>query len=375
MAKALSAIPVAVIGAGKMGRVHAQVYRDHPRAQLKAVVDLAPDRARDLAAECACKAYKTLEELLAAESSLGAVSVAVPTTQHAEVALPLIKRGIPCLIEKALAHNSVAARKLLTAARTRGTIVMAGHSERFNPAVQALVTSGDTPVFLEVERVSPMTFRGQDVDVIFDLMIHDIDLTLWLTGRQPEEAHIEAFGLRADDEPLHLAKARLTFDRGPVVDLTASRLALASRRRIRLFGKNTYVRVDPGGSKGSASDSRVVRLRSERFLQGLDEVRRRYGSSEGVPAEVFARLVGAEELPGSDARGLQPLDHEIDEFLAAVLECRKPTVDIEAGVDAVVLAERIVASISDSSLLHITRGEAPSLAAAIDGDERSSGSG
>ncbi len=356
MDDARPAVPVAVIGAGKMGKVHARVYRDHPRARLCAVVDVEPSRAGELAAECSCRAYRTLEELLAAEPGLGAVSVAVPTTQHAEVALPLIERGTPCLIEKALAHNSAAARGLLDAARDRGTIVMAGHSERFNPAVRALAESGDEPVFLEVERVSPMTFRSEDVDVIFDLMIHDIDLALWLTGRRPEEARIEAFGLCADDEPVHMAKARLRFADGPVVDLTASRLALAARRRIRFFGRQSYIRVDPGSGNAGAAGAQVVKLDGGRFFRGLDEARQLYGDREGIAPEEFARLVGAEELPGSDPRGLQPLDHEIDEFLAAVVERRSPSVDVQAGVDAVVLAERIAGEIRGPNLLRIMRG-------------------
>lgn len=335
-----------------MGSRHALAYRDHPSARLVGVVDIDLERAHALAAQCSCPGYRTVEELLGREPSLGAVSVAVPTTQHAEVTLPLIMKGIACLVEKALAHTEAQARALLAAARSTGTTVMVGHIERFNPAVKALARTGEVPLLMELERVSPMPFRALDVDVIFDLMIHDLDIVLWLTGLDPRAAQVTAFGMRVDEEPLHLAKARLVFPAGPIVDLTASRLALESRRKIRLFGQDSYISADCQGP-------RAIRLRRGEFFAGLSIAKERYQDGNPVPTDELARLVNAEELIAEADLGRLPLEAEITEFLTTVIERREPAIPIEAGVDAVALAERVGNSVRDNGLLSISRSELP----------------
>jgi predicted dehydrogenase len=176
--------PVAVIGVGRMGRHHARIYSELPGAELLAVVDGDADRAGAAADQYGCDAAASVEELLAKHPQVRAVSIATPTVSHESCALPLIDRGVACLIEKPLAPSSASAHRIVETAERRGVLVQVGHTERFNPAVRAISELEITPRFIEVDRVSPMTFRSIDVGVVFDIMIHDLDITLMM-ARSP----------------------------------------------------------------------------------------------------------------------------------------------------------------------------------------------
>ncbi len=235
-------VDVAVVGVGRMGRHHARIYHQLPQTRLVAVVDGDAERAGEMADAYGCEALSSVEALLARHGSLGAVSVAVPTRHHLAVARPLLERRIACLVEKPLAPSPNEARQLVDLAKTHGATLQVGHTERFNPAVRAVAAMGITPRFLEVNRVSPMTFRSLDVGVVMDMMIHDLDIVLMLANapiRQVDAAGVAVMGEKED-----VANARLVFETGCVANLTASRLALKTERKLRLFSESAYVSLD-----------------------------------------------------------------------------------------------------------------------------------
>jgi predicted dehydrogenase len=228
-----------VIGAGSFGRNHLRVLRDSPHAQLVAVVDSNPDRAAAAAAEFGCPAVSTLAEITGAAD---AAVVAVPTTAHASVGCQLLESGIDVLVEKPIASDTASARQLVNAAREHGRILQVGHLERFNPAVMALRRISARPLFFEVHRMSVFTPRSLDVDVVLDLMIHDVDIILSLTGSAPEE--IRAVGLPVLTNKVDIANVRLAFPTGCVANLTASRVSTERVRKLRLFQPSRYLSLD-----------------------------------------------------------------------------------------------------------------------------------
>ena len=216
-------LKVAVVGVGRMGRHHVQTYQRMASAQLVALVDTDPNRAETVADECGCAAYPSVAALIDHHPDLDAVSVVVPTQLHAKAARPLVERGIACLIEKPLAPTVAEARQLADFAAAHGAVLQVGHTERFNPAIRAVTAMDITARFVEVDRVSPMTFRSLDVGVVMDMMIHDLDIVLML-ARSPIKT-VAAAGLAVFGEQEDVANARILFESGCVANLTASRLA------------------------------------------------------------------------------------------------------------------------------------------------------
>jgi predicted dehydrogenase len=233
------AIKTAVIGAGYLGRFHAQKYAALPEADLVAVVDTDPGRAREVAAETGCLAVTDLAEVL---PEIQAASVAAPTVHHHAVALPLLKAGVHVLVEKPLTVTVAEADELIAAAETRNLVLMTGHLERFNPAVQMLQAEVADPLFIEAHRLSPFKGRATDVDVILDLMIHDIDLLLALVSAPIEE--IRATGYPVLTGKVDIANVRLAFADGCAANLTASRISGEEMRRFRVFQRGGFIVAD-----------------------------------------------------------------------------------------------------------------------------------
>ena len=184
-------IPVAVVGTGHMGYHHARIYRELPETDLVGVVDLDEDRVAEMASKFETRAYDSIEPLL---GKVKAVSVAVPTVAHVEVAQPLIEAGVGVLIEKPLAPDSKAARSLLESARENDALLQVGHTERFNPVVRAMARMNVVPKFIETHRISPFTFRSADIGVVMDMMIHDIDIVFSMVRSAP--SHVDAVGVK-----------------------------------------------------------------------------------------------------------------------------------------------------------------------------------
>lgn len=328
---------VAVVGAGHMGRHHARVY--HLLAQrglcrLVAVVDKRPDAAHALADEFACEA---LADTALLPGRVQAASIVTPTTQHLACAAPLLQAGIACLVEKPLAPDSAAAEELVRIARDARTMLSVGHIERFNPVVRAIRERGVRPRFIEAHRISPFSFRSADVSVVLDMMIHDIDVVLSLIGSEP--ATIDAVGVAVIGRAQDVVSARLRFPDGSVADLTASRLAIKTERKIRCFSPDAYVSMDYQKKTGLA----IFKQANDELLE---QVRRLAGPDGDLGALAgagfdYTRLVNIEPLTPS---ATDQLEVELTSFLQAVRDATPPEVSGEDGLAAVRTAERIEAA-------------------------------
>lgn len=346
-----------VVGVGRMGRHHARVYAEMEGCELIGVVDANDARRAEIADRHDCRAFETVEQLLAAD--VDAVSVAVPTVYHKAAAIPLLEAGVACLIEKPLAGNVEDAWAIKEVAEKTSTVLMVGHIERFNPIMRALRHEQQNgppivPRFMEMVRVSPMTFRSVDVGVVMDMMIHDLDVVLMLMGGQePDEVH--ASGVPVITEHEDFCNARLTFYRPEplgrcVANVTASRLALKTERLARITGENAYIKIDYAAKKGTV----IRRMANE--LQ-MAEVREQLRRGVDLTALKWNELVNIENLQIDDA---EPITMEIKAFLDCLRAGQRPEIDATAGFVNVRTAERIVqATRADWPTAHPTLPTAP----------------
>ena len=305
-------IRVAVVGTGEFGRNHARVYRELDGAELVGVFDENPERAAAVAAEFQTLVLTRLEEL---PRRADAASVAVPTVAHAEVGCRLLQMGLDVLVEKPMAVNLSEADALLHAAKKNGRILQVGHVERFNPAVIAVEPILNHPLFFEVHRLGVFTPRSLDVDVIYDLMIHDLDILLAMVNEPVVE--VKAVGIPVLTEKVDIAHARLEFAGGAVANVTASRVSTERVRKMRFFQQHEYI--------------------------SLDYARRdalRIGVKKPGPQPEF----GFEKL---NAPAVEPLHAELEAFVAASRSRREPRTNGAAGRAALELASRVMASIQE----------------------------
>lgn len=301
----MEAIKVGVIGVGYLGRFHAEKYAALDQADLVGVVDLDPDRAGRVAHACGTRAYRDYRELL---PLVEAVSVAVFTSQHFAVVKDCLEHGCDVLVEKPLATTVAEAEALVQQARRQGRILQVGHLERFNPAVEELVRRTTRPQFIETHRLAFFKERATDVDVVLDLMIHDLDLALSLVAGRVTE--IRAAGISVLTETIDLANARLEFDTGCIANLTASRVSFKSMRKFRLFQPHTYLSLDF----------------EKRELTFVEKSAQTTGAIPGINLDTLG-------FPPAD-----PLLKEIAAFLEAVAHRQEPAVTGEAGKAALALA-------------------------------------
>lgn len=329
----MNKVPVAVVGTGHMGRHHVRLYHELPEAELLGVVDSDAARAEAIAKQFNTQAYPSIEPLL---GRVRAVSVAVPTVAHVAVAQPLLERGLAVLIEKPLAPNSVAASSLREAARKHGALLQVGHTERFNPVVRAMSKLRLAPRFIETHRISPFTFRSADIGVVMDMMIHDIDIVLNLVRSRP--AHVDAVGVSVIAQQEDIANARVTFEDGGVANLTASRIALKTERKIRVFSEEAYLSLDYQKKSGIAITKKAnmdfLKFARDKNAQDLSQ----------LAGTDFSSLVKVEPLQVDD---VEPLRAELQSFLHAVQTGEAPEVTADDGVAAVELAERITATVKE----------------------------
>jgi len=330
-----------VVGVGRMGRHHARVYGTLAGCKLVGVVDGSVERREAIADQYNCKSLESVEQLL--EAGVDAVSIAVPTTHHRAVAEPLLNAGVACLIEKPLAGDVETAKAIKDTAERTGSCLMVGHIERFNPVMRAMQKSAATgleivPRFIQVVRVSPMTFRSVDVGVVMDMMIHDLDVVLMLMGGQ-EPDFIRAAGVAVVTEHEDLCNAWLEFntERGRcVANVTASRLALKTERVTRITGENAYIKIDYGNKVGTM----IRRTANELQMREVrDQMRAGVDFSTSLK---WHDLVNIENLEVDDA---EPIVAELQAFLEAVRTGTRPPIDAEAGFANVRTAQRIVDAI------------------------------
>jgi predicted dehydrogenase len=320
-----------------MGRLHARVYSQMPQVRLVGVYDASPEAAAAAADEYGCRAAATLDELL---PQVKAVSIAVPTQFHADTAEACIRRGVACLVEKPLAKDVADGRRIADAARRHGVTVQVGHIERFNPAVRAMRDVGVAPRFIESIRISPMTFRSIDVGVVLDMMIHDIDIVLMLA--QSPVRDIQAVGVSVIGPHEDICNARLTFANGCVANVTASRLALKTERKLRVFSSEAYVSVDYQ-KRYAVAVRRTGNL--DAIRAAADKIRS--GDVQDLSGLNYTDLVQVEELEISDT---EPLRAQLDSFVSAVNGRTRPEVTAEDGLAAVETATRIVEAMGKQAL-------------------------
>jgi predicted dehydrogenase len=312
-----------------MGRLHARVYSQMPSVELVAVCDASAEAAAETAEQYGGRAVGSVAELI---GQVRAVTVAVPTTHHLATARPLIAAGVACLIEKPLAPSAAEAREIVDLAAKHNSVVQVGHIERFNPAVRAMLELDISAGFMEVTRVSPLSFRSIDVGVVLDMMIHDIDIVLQL-ARSPIKS-IDAVGVSVIGAAEDICNARVRFENGCVANITASRLSLKTERKLRVFGSNAYVSLDYQKRYGI-----VIRMASN--LATVREIlgKLRSGEIEDFSQLNYTDLVDVQELKIDDE---EPLRVELESFMSAVRGERPPAVTAAEGLAAVEVAERIV---------------------------------
>jgi predicted dehydrogenase len=328
---------VGVVGCGAFGRNHVRVYRDLQgdaslNVSFVGVVDADKARAISIAQEFGMHAFVSVRELAA--QGVDAVSVAVPTVAHLAVARELMEADVDVLIEKPLASTLAEADELLAIARRHNRIVQVGHLERFNPAVRATFPLLTKPMFFEVHRLSVFTPRSLDVDVVLDLMIHDIDIVLTMTQSPVKE--VRAVGLPILSKKVDIANVRLEFESGCVANFTASRVSTERVRKLRFFQPRQYVSLD-----FSRQDVLVLTVDADA------------GSSDdfdpfnpaSVPSGAFPGITPLK--PKIEQQ--EPLRAELLSFLRAVRERTTPEVSLEQGRDALAVALHIVEAIAQHS--------------------------
>lgn len=327
---------VAVIGAGHFGKHHVRILSGLEGAELVAVCDADPARAQERGE---AHGVPWISDPVELPDDLDAAVVAVPTKYHLTVAEPLLNRGVAVLVEKPLAPSVEEAGALCEAAESSGAILATGHVERFNPALMAAMKHGIEPRFIECRRVAPFSFRSSDVGVVLDLMIHDLDICLALAASEVERVDAcgtPVLGLKED-----IANARITFTSGCVADITASRVATKTERKIRMFCPDVYLSLD------YAKRSGVLYRKSPKLTP--EYVRSMIDDPESITdLSVFGNLVTVENLSMEDH---DQLTVELTDFLGAVRENRPPTVTGRDGYRAVEVALQVLTAIGSSSVL------------------------
>ena len=304
---------IVVAGAGAFGKNHLRIIHESKDAELAGVIEPNEQRAKEVAERYGCRIFRTLED---AGKHADAAIVATPTVTHSEIGCTLLAMGLDVMVEKPIAHDLPAARTLVDAAAAHRRILQIGHLERFNPGVIALATAITKPLFFEVHRLSEFSPRSLDVDVVLDLMIHDIDIVLTLCGETPEE--IRAAGISILSSKVDIANVRLQFPSGCIANLTASRVSTERVRKLRLFQPHEYISLD---------------------YSRQDAVRFRVKPPMAID---FAPLTIIKD---------EPLRLEVESFVKSVATRSAPSVTGAQGLAALEVAESILGKIEEHSRL------------------------
>ncbi len=320
-------IRTAVIGVGYLGRFHAQKYAQMEGVDLVGVVDVSLERAQDVAKEVETRAYTDIHEIV---GKIDAASVVVPTIHHHEVAKILFSNGVHCMLEKPISTTVEEADELISLAKAQGLILQVGHLERFNPAIKVLEAKVTHPHFIEAHRLSGFKDRATDVDVVLDLMIHDLEIILALVHSPLKE--IRAVGVPVLTPKVDIANTRLIFENGCTANLTASRISLQDMRRIRVFQPGAYISAD-------CAERKSLVVTRDLSAGPMTAIRPEFKTHEGTDM----------------------LYDELESFVRAVQGLEKPKVTGEAGRRALKLAldinARIMQGLNTSDLGSIIRNQ------------------
>ncbi len=323
----MNPIRVGVIGVGHLGQHHARLYAGLPNASLIGVMDIDADRAGLIGNRYGAPAFARLDDLL---DGVDAVSVAVPTSAHYGVVKACLEAGVHVLVEKPITVTPAEAYELIDLARTKRRALQVGHVERFNPIMRALRPHILKPGFIECHRLSPFGQRGTDVDVVLDLMIHDLDLILSLEPGPVEE--IRAAGVPVLSPNIDIANARIQFASGCVANLTSSRVSTMRMRKLRLFQRDGYISMDYQARKGL--------------------ICRRAVNADGTPSIEMEHVQGGDE---------EPLKAQLEAYLSALQNGTDPSVSGEAGAAALELAHQVLQSIGTFVRRHMEQADGEAL--------------
>ncbi len=330
----MNKIRTAVIGAGKMGRIHAKVYDSLEQSDFVAVVDTDIKKAKKLADKYQCQALQDCTNL---PGKVDAVTISAPTIHHLELAKFFIENNIAVMIEKPLALNVEQGKEIVELAQKKNVVAAVGHSERCNPVVQAMKRLEIEPKFIEANRISPYPFRSTDIGVVLDVMIHDIDIILTLAASKIKK--IDAVGVSVIEDKEDICNARIVFENGCIANITASRLALKTERKVRVFSRQAYLSIDYFKKSG-------IVIKTEPNIDIVKWIRERKQAGDFNLLTVnWPDLLHIEELEIDDK---EPLRLEQENFLTAVADRNQtPEVSAREGLAAMECAEMILASIKN----------------------------
>jgi len=328
----MTKIRTAVVGAGKMGSIHAKVYSELDGCELIGVVDTQREQADKLAGRYNCRPFTDCEPLF---GKVDAVTISAPTVHHRDLAKAFIENNVAVMIEKPLATNIEEGKEIVALAKKHNIVAAVGHSERCNPVVQAMKRLNIEPKFIEAHRISPYPFRSTDIGVVMDVMIHDIDIILSLAASTIKKT--DAVGVNVIGEHEDICNARIVFDNGCIANVTASRLALKTERKVRVFSRQAYLSLDYLKKEG-------VVIKAAPNVDVVEWIKEHQQAGDFDFSEVnWPDLLHIEQLDIEDA---EPLRLEQEAFLKAVAQKdAQPEVTAEEGLAAMQCAEKILAAI------------------------------
>ncbi|GAN32940.1 MAG: gfo/Idh/MocA family oxidoreductase [Candidatus Brocadia sp. AMX2] len=339
----MSRLKVAVVGVGHLGKEHARVYAELPGVELIGVVDIQRKQAEKIAQQYNTQCFTNHREII---DKVAAVSIAVPTKSHYIIAKEFLKHGVHVMIEKPMTGTVLEARELIGISKANRLVLQVGYIERFNPAIAAIKKLSINPRFIECHRLSPFTFRSADIGVVLDLMIHDLDIILHITGSKVKK--FDAVGVNVISDKEDIANVRIQFQNGCVANVTASRVSLASMRKMRLFSQDSYISIDY-----QKKDALIYKKSPELTLKALNISEMDVSTIADLKSYVFGDLLKVEHIKMDD---YEPLKKELESFVNCIVEHKEPVVSGEEGLKAIEVANDILCEIEKNLKLAYNSG-------------------
>ena len=321
-------LKVAVIGTGHLGKEHARIYSEMPEVNLVGVVDTNKEAGEAVARRCKTRYYSSVKEIL---NKVDVASVVVPTRSHYEITRDLLNNGIHVLVEKPMTGTVSEAEDLIKLSQQSSTILQPGYIERFNPALEAIKKLDVSLKFIECHRLSPFTFRSADIGVVLDLMIHDIDIILYLSKSKVKK--IDAVGVNVIADKEDIANARIQFENGCVANITASRVSFEPMRRIRLFSENSYISLDY-----QKQEALIYKKSPKLTLKSIDTGNKGVSNITDLKNFSFGDMLKIERIKMDNQ---EPLRKELESFIDCIKNGKQPVVSGEEGINAIKIAALI----------------------------------
>ena len=325
-------LKVAVVGVGHLGKEHARVYAEMPGVELFSVVDIQRKQAEKVAQQFNTGYFLNYKDII---DKVQAVSIAVPTKSHYAIAKDFLQHGVHVMIEKPMTGTVLEARELIDISKAKGLVLQAGYIERFNPAIAAIKRLSVNPKFIECHRLSPFTFRSADIGVVLDLMIHDIDILLYITNSKVKK--FDAVGVNVISDKEDIANVRIQFQNGCVANVTASRVSITPMRKIRLFSEDSYISIDY-----QKKDALIYKKSPELTLKSLNISDTNVSTIADLKSYVFGDLLKIEHIKMDD---YEPLKKELESFVDCIVNHKEPVVSGEEGLRAIEVANDILREI------------------------------